>query len=110
EVVDLSGCCEDRVEVVRVPAGRAPFVYRPSLSFRPARLYVVSSAPAEAEIRGPTGVSRGRTREILSVPMDALERTVTYTVTAADHQVYTGQVRLRAGQMASPHVDLVPSP
>src|SRR5690606_4117934 len=34
EVVDLSGCCEDRVEVVRVPAGTAPFVHRPSLSFR----------------------------------------------------------------------------
>jgi eukaryotic-like serine/threonine-protein kinase len=109
-VVDQSGCCEDLVETVRIPPSRAPFVYRPTLRFRPARLYIVSSAPAEAEIRGPTGVSQGRTREILSIPMDALERTVTYTVTAADHQVYTGHVRLRAGQMTSPRVDLVRSP
>jgi hypothetical protein len=109
-IVDQSGCCEDLVETVRIPAARTPFVYRPALRFRPARLYIVSSAPAEAEIRGPTGTSRGRTREILSIPMDALERTVTYTVTAADHQVYTGQVRLRAGQMTSPRVDLARSP
>lgn len=109
EIVDQSGCCEDLVEQVRIPPGRAPFVYRPKLTFRPARLYVVSSAPAEAEIRGPLGAVRGRTREILTIPMDALERTVTYTVTAADHQVYTGQVRLRAGQMASPQVQLVPA-
>jgi eukaryotic-like serine/threonine-protein kinase len=109
-VIDQSGCCEDLVETVRIPPSRAPFVYRPRLKFRPARLYVVSSAPAEVEIRGPTGSSRGRTREILSIPMDVRERTVTYTVTAADHQVYTGQVRLRAGQMASPHVDLARAP
>jgi eukaryotic-like serine/threonine-protein kinase len=109
-VVDQSGCCEDLTESVRIPPSRAPFVYRPTLSFRPARMYIVSSAPAETEILGPTGVSRGRTREILSVPMDALERTVTYTVTAADHQVYTGHVRLRAGQMTSPRVDLIRSP
>ena len=63
-------------------------------------MYVVANTPADVAVAGGAGAqSQGRTREILSVPMTRPEDTRRLTVTAEGHRVYTGVVRLRAGQL-----------
>lgn len=110
KLIDQSGCCEELEEEVRIPAGSGPYIYRPRLPFRPARLYLVSAIPAEAELRLASGRTiRARTREILSIPMESAEQSIIYTVTASDHRDYTGEIRVRAGQMTNTRVELLPS-
>ena len=110
KIIDQSGCCETLEEEVRIPAGTGPYHYQPRLPFRPARLYLVSPVPAQAELHLADGrVIRARTREILSIPMEGAETSITYTVTASDHRDYTGEIRLRAGQMTHTRVELIPA-
>lgn len=100
-------CCEEATFRVNVEADDAPLVLRRTLAFRDARLYVVANVPATVIITSPAGQPiNGRTRDLLAVPLDRLAQTVSFVVTAPGHRDYTGQARLRAGQVAREQVTL----
>jgi hypothetical protein len=110
-VVGGAECCVERTFVADVPVGEEPFELPLRLAFRPASVYVVANTPADVAVAGGAGASaQGRTREILSVPMSRAEDTRRLTVTAEGHRVYTGVVRLRAGQLTEHRASLEPSP
>jgi hypothetical protein len=101
----------ERTFVSDVPPGEEPFDLPLRLAFRPASVYVVANTSADVAVAGGAGASaQGRTREILSVPMSRAEDTRRLTVTAEGHRVYTGVVRLRAGQLTEHRASLEPSP
>lgn len=105
-----SGCCEPLELQVRVPPGETPYPLSARLPFRPARLYV-ASIPADVSIapgRGPA--AGGRTRNVISVPMAAAEEIREFRVTAEGHEVYTGRVTLRAGELREVPAALRPAP
>ena len=109
-VVGGAECCVERTIVSDVPAGEEPLELPLRLAFRPASVYVVANLPADVAVAGSSGTSQGRTREILSVPMTRAEDTRRLTVTAEGHRVYTGVLRLRAGQLTEHRVSLEPGP
>jgi serine/threonine protein kinase len=110
-VVGGAECCVERTFVSDVPPGEEPFDLPLRLAFRPASVYVVANTSADVAVAGGAGASaQGRTREILSVPMSRAEDTRRLTVTAEGHRVYTGVVRLRAGQLTEHRASLEPSP
>ena len=109
-VVGGAECCVERTFVADVPVGEEPFELPLRLAFRPASVYVVANTPADVAVAGGSGApAQGRTREILSVPMSRAEDTRRLTVTAEGHRVYTGVVRLRAGQLTEHRASLEPS-
>jgi hypothetical protein len=110
-VVGGAECCVERSFVTDVPAGAAPFELPLRLAFRAASVYVVTNVPADVAVAGGAGgAAEGRARAVLSVPMTRAEDTRRLTVTAQGHQVYTGLVRLRAGQLTEHQASLEPSP
>lgn len=101
-------CCGDVEFQRRIPPGPGTTVVSKQLPVRPAGLYVISNAPGDVEVGD--GLARGRTREVLRVPMEGdVERVVRIAVTASQHDDYTGAVRLRAGQVVETHVRLEPA-
>ena len=79
------------------------------LPFRDARLYVVSNAPGDVSVASGSGAgARGRTREILSVPMRRAEDTRRIAIGAPGYARYTASVRLRAGALTEQRVTLIP--
>jgi serine/threonine-protein kinase len=98
------GCCEPLDFSVRIPPGSGPHVLAKRLPFRPARLYVVSNHPADVLVGN--GKARGRTRELIAVPMDAFATGMPITVTRPGFVPYTSSVRLRANQDATVSVEL----
>jgi len=105
-----SDCCQDLEYAVRIPAGASPYVLSRTLPFRPARLYVVSDVPADVRVSaGAGGAARGRTREIVSVPMAGADDVREVSVRAPGYAPYSAMVRLEAGQLAEHPVRLRPS-
>jgi eukaryotic-like serine/threonine-protein kinase len=102
-------CCQDSELLVDVAAGDSPLVIRRVLPFNAARLYVVSSVPADVrvELEDAPAVT-GRARELLPVPMNRLEQSARILVTAPGHRPHSGQVRLRAGEVVRAQVALQP--
>jgi hypothetical protein len=94
-------CCEALAFTLDVAEGTTPLIVARHLPFRASRVYVVSSVPADVvvEVDGQV-VARGRTRELLRVPMQSLESGGRIVVTAEGHHGYTSSVRLRAGEVA----------
>ncbi len=105
-VVGAADCCEEQTVSRDIPGGQEPFELSMRLAYRAARLYVVANVPGDVAITGAGGTVRGRTREILSVPMVGMDDTRRLTVTAEGHQVYTGVARLRAGQLTEHRASL----
>ena len=100
-------CCEAIAFEIDVTPGATPLVVSRTLPLRSARLYLVSSVPADVVVSiGGATVARGRARELLPIPMGSLEGTAQYVVTAEGYHGYTGQVRLRAGEVARATVAL----
>ncbi|MFW6087761.1 MAG: hypothetical protein ACODAG_11195, partial [Myxococcota bacterium] len=101
-------CCRDVKFVRTIPPGPGTTVISKQLPVRPAGLYVVSNAPGDVEVGD--GLAKGRTREVLRVPMEGdVERVVRIAVTASQHGDYTGAVRLRAGRVVETRVRLEPA-
>jgi hypothetical protein len=98
-LVGGANCCVDRTLSREIPAGDGPLELPLPLEFRPASVYVVANVLGDVQVTGADSTVRGRTRAILSVPMARAEDTRRLTVTAEGHRVYTGVVRLRAGQL-----------
>lgn len=91
-----------------IPPGPGTTVISKQLPVRPAGLYVISNAPGDVEVGD--GLAKGRTREVLRVPMEGdVERVVRLAVTASQHGDYTGAVRLRAGRVVETRVRLEPA-
>lgn len=111
QIVPGTECCEPLAFTLDVSEGSTPLVVARSLSFRPARVYVVSPVPADVvvEIEG-TVVARGRSRELVRVPMGDLEAAGRIVVTAEGYRGYTGPVRLRAGEVAQASATLSAAP
>ena len=108
-VVSGTDCCEDRTITREVPPGESPLSVSLVLPFRDARLYVVSNAPGDVSVASGSGAgARGRTREILSVPMRRAEDTRRIAIGAPGYARYTATVRLRAGALTEQRVTLAP--
>lgn len=87
-----------------IPPGRGPFPLVVDLRLQPARLYVSSSVPGTVAVVGES--ARGRTRQFVTIPMNASSREVTITVTAPGYRMYRGRVRLRVGETTEHRVNL----
>lgn len=99
-VVGGANCCVERTVTRDIPPGEGVFELPLTLEFRPASVYVVANVLGDVQVTGSgEAPARGRTREILSVPMARADDTRRLTVTAEGHRVYTGVIRLRAGQL-----------
>lgn len=98
-------CCRDATFDVSIPAGDGNFRLSRTLEFRPASVYIRSNTPGDVTVNG---VARGRTREVLEVPLNRASDTVNIEVTAPGHRPYTGVLRLRAGRMDELAVTLSP--
>ena len=109
-VVGGADCCIERTVARDIPPGDEPFELPLALEFRPASVYVVANTLGDVLVSGGAAPVRGRTRAILSVPMSRAEDTLRLTVTAEGHRVYTGVVRVRAGQIAEHRATLEVAP
>lgn len=98
-------CCRDAIFDVSIPAGEGNFRLSRTLEFRPASVYIRSNTPGDVTVNG---VARGRTREVLEVPLNRASDTVNIEVTAPGHRPYTGVLRVRAGRMDELAVTLSP--
>ena len=76
-----------------------------TLEFRPASLYVRSNTAGDVLVNG---VRRGRTREVIEVPLDRATDTVNVEITAPGHRAFRGVRRLRAGRVEEMDAALVP--
>ncbi len=108
-IIPGTACCETLAFSLEVQPGTTPLLVARSLAFRPSRVYVVSPVPADVsvEIAGSV-VGRGRTRALVPVPMRDLESPARIVVTAEGYRGYTGEVRLRAGEIAQASATLEP--
>ena len=98
-------CCRDANFDVTVPAGEGSFRVSRTLEFRPASLYVRSNTPGDVRVNG---IPRGRTREVIEVPINRATDTVNVEVTAPGHRAFRGVRRLRAGRVEEMDAALVP--
>ncbi len=107
----LSGahdCCLDEEVTLRVPPGPGTTMLKHRLRFRPAALYVVTNVPANVTV--DNGRATGRTRSVLKVPhKNALEEIHEIKLSAPGYQEHTESVEMRAGQLSTVKVTLVPA-
>jgi hypothetical protein len=99
-----ANCCETEAFSRVIPPGPGTTEIAPRLDFKPARVYVVANVPGSVRIDGDRAA--GRVRNIIRVPMDDLTDVAKVNVTAPGHRDYTGQVRLRAGELTELDVTL----
>ncbi|MCB9624885.1 MAG: serine/threonine protein kinase [Sandaracinus sp.] len=105
-----SGCCEPLELDVRIPPGEGAYALQARLTFRPARLYVTTIPSDVAVVAGRGAAASGRARSIIAVPMATSEEIREFRVTADGHEVYTGRVTLRAGELTNVSAALRPVP
>lgn len=98
-------CCRDLTFDTIIPAGEGNFRLSRTLEFRPASLYVRSNTLGDVTVNG---VRRGRTREVIEVPIDRATDTVNVEVTAPGHRAFRGVRRLRAGRVEEMDAALIP--
>lgn len=100
KLTGAADCCVDEEWTQVVSAGAEPLEITRRLEFRPARLYIVTNVPAGVVVGA--GIATGRSREVISVPMDRFADQKEVTITAPGHRAYTATIRLRAGSMTEP--------
>ena len=104
--VGAEGCCEERVVRRQIPAGSRDFELAVKLRYKPARLYLKGPTPADASVlitlAGNRTVS-GRIREILRIPMNALDASAQVKIQAPGYATYKSVVKLRAGGDLTEH-------
>ena len=101
-------CCEELVRTFTVPPGSSTHRVTLRLPVKPALLSVDTRVPARVSVQG---VDRARsTNDAFRVPLQELEETRRFTVTADGYAEYTGSVVLRAGAEKRLAVNLEPLP
>ena len=104
--VGAEDCCEERLIRRQIPAGSRDFELAVKLRYKAARLYLKGPAPTDASVQitlpGNRTVS-GRIREILRIPMNALDATAQVKIQAPGYVTYKSVVRLRAGGDLTEH-------
>ena len=101
-------CCVDEEVALRIPPGPGTTVLKHRLSFRPAALYVVTNVPANVTV--DNNRSTGRTRSVIKVPHEnSLEEIHEVELSAPGYQPHTQSVKMRAGQLSTVKVTLVPA-
>jgi serine/threonine-protein kinase len=104
--VGAEGCCEDRVVRRQIPAGSRDFELAVKLRYKPAPLYLKGPAPADASVQITLPGNRtvtGRIREILRIPMKALNASAQVEIRAPGYATYKSVVKLRAGGDLTEH-------
>lgn len=97
-LVGAADCCEETTWTETLSPGRSPVLLRKSLRFKPARVYVVTNVPADVDVQGRV---RGRSREVLSVPLDALEERLSVRLSAPGYVETSIPLTLRAGKLTN---------
>lgn len=104
--VGAEDCCEERLIRRQIPAGSRDFDLAVKLRYRAARLYLKGPTPAAASVQitlpGNRTIS-GRIREILRIPMNALDASAQVKIEAPGYATYKSVVRLRAGGDLTEH-------
>ncbi len=104
--VGAEDCCEERVIRRQISAGSKDLELAVRLRYKPARLYLKGPAPADASVQitlpGNRTVS-GRIREILRIPMRALNASAQVKIRAPGYVTYKSVVNLRAGGDLTEH-------
>ncbi|MDH3201626.1 MAG: serine/threonine protein kinase [Myxococcales bacterium] len=104
--VGAEDCCEERVIRRQISAGSQDLELAVRLRYKPARLYLKGPAPRDASVQitlpGNRTVS-GRIREILRIPMRALNASAQVKIQAPGYLTYKSVVNLRAGGDLTEH-------
>ncbi len=104
--VGAEGCCEERLIRRQISAGSRDFELAVTLRYKAARLYLKGPTPANASVQitlpGNRTVS-GRIREILRIPMKALNASAQVKIQAPGYATYKSVVKLRAGGDLTEH-------
>jgi tRNA A-37 threonylcarbamoyl transferase component Bud32 len=107
KLIGAHDCCVDEEITLRVPPGPGTTALRHRLKFRPAALYVVTNVPANVTV--DDGRSTGRSRSVIKVPHEnELEEIHEVKLSAPGYQEHIEKVEMRAGQLSTVKVTLVP--
>jgi len=104
--VGAEGCCEERVVRRQIVAGSRDFELAVKLRYKAARLYLRGPTPANASVQITLSGNRtvsGRIREILRIPMNALNASAQVKIQAPGYVTYKSVVNLRAGGDLTEH-------
>ncbi|MCZ6807553.1 MAG: serine/threonine-protein kinase [Deltaproteobacteria bacterium] len=104
--VGAEGCCKERVVRRQIPAGSRDFELAVKLRYKPARLYLKGPTPANASVQITLAGNRtvsGRIREILRIPMNALDASAQVRIQVPGYATYKSVVNLRAGGDLTEH-------
>lgn len=104
--VGAEGCCEERVVRRQISASSRDFELAVKLRYKAARLYLKGPAPPNASVQITLSGNRtmsGRIREILRIPMNALNASAQVKIEAPGYATYKSVVNLRAGGDLTEH-------
>jgi tRNA A-37 threonylcarbamoyl transferase component Bud32 len=107
KLIGAHDCCIDEEITLRIPPGPGTTALKHRLGYRPAALYVVTNVPADVTV--DDGRSTGRTRSVIKVPHEIeLDELHEVKLQAPGYQEHDEAVEMRAGQLSTLKVTLVP--
>jgi serine/threonine-protein kinase len=106
--VGAEDCCEEVSFSRAIAPGTDPLTLAPTLSLRPARVYVITANASEPGTVQLADGPSGRTRTFITVPLDQFRETHRLTIAVPGFAPQTSDVRLVAGRTEEVRVTLEP--